>query len=326
MMELLKKLCLTFSPSGNEEKICDLIANEVKPYADEVYTDVLGNLIAHKKGNGKKLMLAAHVDEIGLALTFIDDNGFLRFGAVGGVDPIFSLYQGVEFANGTKGVVSYEEDIDSVKNIKLNKMFIDIGAKNKEEAQKKVKIGDFAAFTGEFIDMGEKISSKALDNRAGVYVLIETLKNIKKSDYDLYFVFTTQEEVGLRGAKVSAYNIEPDIAIAVDVTDTGDTPNCKKMAVKLGGGAAIKVKDSSVICDKEIREALEETAQKNGIDYQREILAYGGTDAGVIHTTKYGVKTGAVSIPVRYIHSTKETAAKSDIEGAIKLLTAFCEN
>lgn len=325
-MELLKKLCSTFSPSGNEEKICNLIANEIKPYADELYKDALGNLVARKKGNGKKLMLAAHVDEIGLVITYIDDNGFLRFGAVGGVDPIFSLYQSVVFANGTRGVVSYEEDIDSVKNIKLNKMFIDIGAKSKEEAEKKVNIGDFAVFVSEFIDMGEKISSKALDNRAGVYVLIETIKNIKNSDYDLYFVFTTQEEVGLRGAKVSAYNIEPDVAIAVDVTDTGDTPNCKTMAVKLGGGAAIKVKDSSVICDKEIREALEKTAEENGIEYQKEILAYGGTDAGVIHTTKYGVKTGAVSIPVRYIHSTKETAQKSDIEGCIKLLTAFCEN
>ena len=136
-MELLKKLCLTYSPSGNEEKICSLIMEEAKPYADDMYKDALGNLIVRKKGNGKKLMLCAHMDEIGLAVTYIDDNGFLRFGSVGGVDAIFSLYQSVEFENGTRGVISYEEDIDSIKNIKLNKMFIDIGAKDKNEALKK---------------------------------------------------------------------------------------------------------------------------------------------------------------------------------------------
>lgn len=324
-MELLKKLCAIYAPSGNEENMSSFLCEHLKKYADEIYKDVLGNLVVHKKGNGKKLMFASHIDEIGLAVTFVDDNGFLRFDAVGGVDPIYSLYQTVEFKNGTKGVISYEEDIDSVKNIKLNKMFIDIGAKNKEEALKKVEIGDFACFCGEFIDMGDKVSSKALDNRAGVYVLAKVIENIKKSQYDLYFVFTSQEEVGLRGARVASFDIEPDIAIAVDVTDTGDTPKCKTMAVNAGDGVAIKVKDSSVICDKDIRCALEKCAEKNNIPYQREILSYGGTDAGVIHTTKYGVKTGAVSIPVRYIHSTHEVAQKSDIENAINLLTAFCE-
>ncbi|MBE7054091.1 MAG: M42 family metallopeptidase [Ruminococcaceae bacterium] len=324
-MELLKKLCLTYSPSGNEEKICDLIIKEATPYADDIQKDALSNIVVHKKGNGKKLMLCAHMDEIGLAITYIDDDGFLRFGPVGGVDAIFSLYQSVEFENGTRGVISYEEDIDSIKNIKLSKMFIDIGAKDKKEAESKVNVGDFCSFSGEFLDMGNMISSKALDNRAGVYVLLRVLKELKKSDYDLYFVFTTQEEVGLRGAKVSSFNIEPDMAICVDVTDTGDTPSCKVMDVKLGMGCAIKVKDASVICDKEIRESLEKKANDNGIKFQREILSFGGTDAGAIHTSKYGVKTGAISIPVRYIHSTKETAHKDDIESAVKLIKAFCE-
>lgn len=324
-MELLKKLCQMYSPSGNEETICDFLIDEIKPYVDEIKKDALGNVIAHKKGNGKKLMLASHVDEIGVVVTFIDDNGFLRFAPVGGVDPIFSLYQSVEFKNGVKGVVSYEEDIDSVKNVKFGKMFIDIGAKNKEEAEKKVSIGDFACFCGEFYDMGNRVTSKALDNRAGVYVLIETAKKIKNTSYDLYFTFTTQEEVGLRGAKTSAYSIEPDIAIAIDVTDTGDTPNCKVMDVKLGGGVAIKIKDSSVICDKEIREKLENTAKKYDILYQKEVLAFGGTDAGAIHISKYGVKTGALSIPVRYIHSTKETLDKNDVNSCIELLCKFIE-
>jgi endoglucanase len=322
-MKLLKQLCQMYSPSGNEEIICDFLIDELKPYVDEIKKDALGNVIAHKKGNGKKLMLASHVDEIGVAVTFIDDNGFLRFAPVGGVDPIFSLYQSVEFKNGVKGVVSYEEDIDSVKNVKFGKMFIDIGAKNKEEAENKISIGDFACFTGEFIDMGDKVSSKALDNRVGVYVLIETAKKIKNTSYDLYFVFTTQEEVGLRGAKTSAYAIEPDIAIAIDVTDTGDTPNCKIMDVKLGGGVAIKVKDSSVICDKEIRQILENTAKKHNISYQKEVLAFGGTDAGAIHITKYGIKTGALSIPVRYMHANYEIADTDDMENAAKLIATF---
>lgn len=324
-MELLKKLCSTFSPSGSEERITNLIYNEVKDFADEIKRDVLGNLIVRKKGNGKKIMLAAHTDEIGVAVTFIDDNGFLRFGAVGGINPIYSLYQRVEFANGTIGVISYEENIDSVKNINISKMFIDIGAKNKSEAEKMVSIGDFASFKSEFHNNGNRVFSKALDNRAGVYVLIETLKNIKNQENDLYFVFTSQEEVGLRGARVSAFGIDPDIAIAVDVTDTGDTPNCKTMAVKLGGGVAVKVKDNSVICDKEVRESLIKCANDNDIDYQLEVLAFGGTDAGAIHTTKSGIKTGGLSIPVRYIHSTCETADFDDIKSAVKLLTLYCK-
>ena len=327
-MELLKKLCGAYSPSGNEKTITDLIFEEIKDYADSVYKDVLGNLVAVKKSdasyeNPKKIMLAAHCDEIGAVVTFIDDNGFLRFSPVGGVNAIFSLYQRVEFKNGLTGIVSYEEDIDGVKNVTFSKMFIDIGAKNKEEAEKMVKVGDFASFKGEFSANGTRIFSKALDNRAGVYVLIKTLKSIKTTQNELYFVFTSQEEVGLRGARVSAFDIMPDIAIAVDVTDTGDTPNCKRSVVKLSGGAAIKVKDSSVICDSDVRLSLEKCAEENNIPFQREVLAFGGTDAGAIHLTKSGVKTGGVSIPVRYIHSTCECADFEDINACVNLLANY---
>ena len=234
-MELLKELTEKYGPSGRENKIREYIKEQVLPYADEVETDVLGNLIAHKKGDGKKVMMASHMDEIGVIVTFIDDNGFLRFSAVGGLNTKDLLYNRVCFENGVTGVIGTEKDN---KDRVISKFFIDIGAKNKIEAEKMVSIGDMAIFDGKFVESGDIVISKALDNRAGCYVLIEALKQVE-SDNDLYFVFTTQEEVGLRGAKTSAYGIEPDIAIAIDVTDTGDTPNAEDMAVKMGKGAAI---------------------------------------------------------------------------------------
>ncbi|MBE7038255.1 MAG: M42 family metallopeptidase [Ruminococcaceae bacterium] len=316
----LQKLINTYGISGDEGEISDLIASLTKDYATEVYKDILGNLVVHKKGNGKKLMFAAHMDEIGIMVTYIDDNGFIRFGMVGGVDKYNCLYQRVKFKNGTVGVVGYEEKISDIKNIKVSNLYIDIGAKNREEAEKMVSVGDTAVFLGECIVQNNRVISHALDNRIGVYVLIEAIKRIKNNKNDLYFVFTVQEEVGLRGAKTSAFSIEPDYAIAVDVTDTGDTPECNVMAVSLGNGAAIKIKDSSVLCNREVVDALKECANKNKIKYQLEVLEAGGTDAGAIHLTKGGIKTGAVSIPVRYIHTPCETADLCDVENAISLI------
>ncbi len=322
-MEVLRKLTGTWSPSGNEEPAAKLIKEQIAGYVDEITTDALGNLIAHKKGVGKKIMLSAHMDEIGLIVVDIDDNGFLRFAAVGGVDVFPSLYQRVRFANGTAGVVAYEESLDEMKDLKFDKMYIDIGAVSKEEAMEKVSIGDIAVFEGGLERLGGAIMSKALDNRIGVYVLIDVIKQVTASPYDLYFVFSSQEEVGLRGAKAAAFAIEPDVGIAIDVTDTGDTPNCKKMAVKLGGGPAIKVKDSSVICHPKVRTALEAAAKADGVAYQHEIMTDGGTDAGAIHTSRGGVMTGAVSIPARYIHTPSELVRVDDVNGTIRLLAAF---
>ena len=185
-----------------------------------------------------------------------------------------------------------------------------------------VKIGDMANFEGAFSVNGNKIVSKALDNRAGCYVLIETLKNAE-GENDLYFVFTVQEEVGLRGAKTSAYGIDPDLAIAVDVTDTGDTPNAEDMAVKLGCGAAIKVMDRSVLCDAEVRCSLIEAAKNANVSYQLEVMNDGGTDAGAIAVSRAGIKTGGVSIPTRYIHSPSEMADLNDIKNCITVIGEF---
>ena len=320
-MELLKKLSLFYAPSGREKGITDFIAEEVKGFADEVCTDNLGNLIVHKKGAGKRIMFAAHTDEIGIVVTYIDDNGYLRFSDVGGLYTKYLSGRRVVFANGTEGVVSTEPKND--KNRLMN-MYIDIGAKTREEAEKSVNVGDMAVFLGGFTEQNGVIIAKALDNRAGCYALIEALKRVK-SENDLYFVFTVQEEVGLRGARTAAYSIDPDIAIAVDVTDTGDTPKSDSVAVKLGGGAAVKVMDYSVICDSGVKSALIALAEANGIKHQLEVMTEGGTDAGVIHFSRGGVKTGGISIPTRYIHSPSEMIEKSDLDAVIRLITLFAE-
>ena len=224
-MDLLKKLTQCFGPSGNEEEIREFIKNEIKNNVDDIRTDALGNLIARKKGPGKKIMFAAHMDEIGLITTFIDKNGFIRFSAIGGIMPFRILYQKVSFKNGTVGIVSYEEKLEKMADLTLEKMYIDIGAKSREQAEEKVNIGDAACFMSNFNLEFDTVSSKALDNRIGCYILIEALKSLNDNHNDLYFVFTAQEELGLRGAGTSAYSINPDYAIAVDITGTGDTPN-----------------------------------------------------------------------------------------------------
>lgn len=320
-MELLERLVNCCSVSGNENSVRELIKNEASKYSDEIYEDAMGNLIVRKKGLGKKIMLAAHMDEIGVIVTFVEENGFLRFAPVGGLYTKDLLGRRVEFSDGTLGVIGIEEE---AKERTVQKMFIDIGARDKKEAEKTVKIGDTACFTGEFRVQNNRVISKALDNRAGCYVLLEVLKECKKTNNDLYFVFTVQEEVGLRGAKTSAFSIMPDLALSVDVTDTGDTPKSEVMAVSLGKGCAIKVMDSSCMCSFDVRSTLIELAKKNSIPYQLEVLTAGGTDAGAIHLTGSGVKTGGISIPTRFIHSPSEMADIDDIGACIRLASAFC--
>ena len=325
-MDLLEKLTQITSPSGNEGAICDFIENEIKDYVDEVYRDNLGNLIAHKKGDGARVLFDAHTDEIGILATFIEDNGYIRFANLGGVSPYNALYSRVKFLNGTVGVVSVDASRDDImKNLKLSDLYIDIGAKDKEEAESKVSIGDAAAFVGEFTDLGNKVVSKALDDRVACYCLIKVIKEIKSQKNDLYFVFAASEELGLRGAKAASTAINPDYAVALDVTSTGDTLGKRKMAVKLGGGAAIKIKDNSILCHPYIKQLMIDTCKKYDIPYQTEVLEIGGTDAGAIHLSGAGVATGAISIPTRYIHSPSEVADKGDIEAVIDLSIKLIE-
>jgi len=325
MKDIIKKLTEVYGPSGDEEKVRNIIKKEVKPYADEVKVDTLGNLIVRKKGNGKKILFAAHMDEIGFIVSYIDKKGFLRFSPVGGIFPVNILHQRVQFKSGLVGVIGEEKRKSMKDPLELDKMYIDIGAESKEKAEKKIRIGDMAVFKREFEDIGNRVVAKSLDDRIACAVLIETLKTLKKKNNDLFFVFTVQEEVGLRGARTSAFGISPDYAIAVDVTDTGDTPEAERISLTLGKGAAIKVKDWGMITSREVRDRLINLAEKKKIPYQLEIIEGGTTDAMVIEVTKSGVPTGAVSIPTRYIHSPSEMADMRDVEASVKLLKTFAE-
>ncbi|MBS4536260.1 M42 family metallopeptidase [Clostridium sp. D2Q-14] len=323
--DLLKSLVRTFSPSGNEERIRNLIVNEIKDYVDEMEIDTLGNLIARKKGLGKRIMIAGHMDQIGLMITDIDKDGFLRFTNVGGISPLLSIQQRVIFDNGIVGIISNEK-IDDKNKLKLEHLYIDIGAKDKKEAEDKINIGDVCVYLNEYYVDESRITSGCLDDRIGCYVMIETLKSLKDTNNDLYFVFTVQEELGIRGAKTSAYKINPDVGIAIDVTKTGDTPKAERFAVGLGKGTAIKVMDKSVIVHPKVKDIMVDTAQKNNIKYQMEVLEHGGTDSGAIHLTREGVPSGVISIPTRYIHSSNETIYKEDVENSIVLLKEVLKN
>ena len=326
MLELLKKLTQTNAPSGNEERLHNIITEEIKDYVDEITIDPLGNLIAHKRGNGAKVMFAAHMDEIGLIVTYITDKGFLKVSNLGGVSPTTALHQRVIFADGTVGVVALDDtNADLSKGIRLSDLYVDIGAGSREEAEKLVSIGDCAAFCGDFYANGNTVISKALDDRSGCAVLISAIKQIKTVKNDLYFVFTISEELGLRGAKTSAYSIAPDYAVAIDVTRTGDTPSKLSMAVSLGGGAAIKIKDSSFLAHPYIKQLMKDTCEEFCIPHQFEVLEAGGTDSGAIHLTGGGVATGCISIPTRYIHSPCEQINLRDLESAARLAVKMIE-
>jgi len=322
-VELIKKLTQAFGPSGSEEEVFNIIKEEVRDICDEITHDAMGNMICVKKGRGKKIMVAAHADEIGIMVTHIEEEGFLRFATIGGVYVEHLVGRRVKFKNGTVGVIGVEH-LEDKKDFKLEKLYIDIGAKDKKEAEELVKIGESGSFVGEFVEAGDRLVSKAFDDRIGCYVAIEALKKMK-TENELYFVFTVQEEVGLRGATTATYNINPDFAIAVDVTATGDTPKAKKMAVALGKGAAIKLMDRSIIVSPHVRDMVIEVAKENSIPYQLEVLEFGGTDAGAIHLSRGGVPSGVISIPTRYVHSVSEMVDKKDVEANINLLVKILE-
>ncbi len=324
MKNLIRELVESYGPSGFETDVTDKIIDLIKDYVDDFYVDTLGNLIAHKKGNGKTVMFSAHTDEIGVVITHIDKNGFLRFDRVGGLNTLTLLGNRVRFANGVIGVIGREKG--TLKDFAIDKMFIDIGAESREQAKEQVSIGDFAVFHREFTDLGNRVVAKSMDDRIGCVVLIEAIRKLNKTNHDLYFVFSTQEEVGLRGARTAAYGIEPDLGIALDVTMTGDTPEAPRMDVSLGSGAAIKVKDSSLIAHPKVKELLIRLAEEKKIDYQLEVLPAGGTDAGAIHLTKEGVPSGTISIPCRYVHTVSEMVDVRDVKNCIDLVLAVIQD
>lgn len=318
--EYFKTVGAAFGPSGREQKVREEITRLARPLADEITVDAMGNLICHKKGEGRKIMLAAHMDSIGIVATYIDEKGFIRFSQVGGLFKGDLINIQVVFENGTRGVISYEEKTP-FKELTMAELFIDIGASSRENAEKRVRVGDFAVFEAPRFEQDGVICGPYLDNRIGCVTLLLAMEQLQPTANDLYFVFTAQEEVGLRGAGPAAFAIAPDYGIAVDVTDTGDLPERKyPMAVSMGGGPAIKVMDSSVLCAPVVREALEHAAQELAIAVQQEILRFGGTDTAALQRSRGGVPSGAVSIPTRYIHSPSEMCAIADVERAAALL------
>ena len=325
LIKILEMLVETPGPSGSEHLIRQKIQDEIRDYVDEMYTDALGNLIARtgsKGEGGKRVMVSAHTDEIGLMVTHVDDNGFARFISIGGVSPLTCLGGRVLFMNGTRGVIGIEQ-LAANEQPTLAQLFIDTGATSKEDST--VTVGDVAGFERPLLNLGKRLVAKSMDDRAAVAVAIQALKTIKKTANEIYFVFSTQEEVGLRGAITAAYGVDPEVGIAIDVTRTGDTPKGVKMAVALGDGPAIKVRDASFIADPRVIDWMVNEAKAQGLPYQMEVLEAGGTDGAAIQRTRAGVPAGCLSIPCRYIHTPSEMVDLDDLEQCVVLLTGLLE-
>lgn len=336
MKDLLKKLADAPGVSGFEDEIRDIMINELKDSVDHIEVDNLGNLIATRNGapNGKKIMLAAHMDEIGLMVRYIDKNGFIKFSKIGGINDQMLLNQEVSIhtSNGiVTGVIGSKpphrmKEAERKKIVEYEDMFIDIGACDKEEAEKIVKLGDTITINQEFTKLGTLYKGKALDNRIGCAVLIEVMRKAE-GNATIYGVGTVQEEVGLKGAKTAAYKLNPDMALALDVTISGDHPGIKEEEApsKTGKGPAIILADASgrgIITHPEIKELLISVADEEGIPYQLEVSDGGTTDATAIHLTREGIPTGVISPPTRYIHTPVSVVSLEDIENAAKLILA----
>ncbi len=331
--DLFAKICKAPGAPGFENPVRKIVLQEIEGLVDEVKVDSLGNVIALKKGQqnpeGKKVMVAAHMDEIGFIVTHIDDKGFVRFHTLGGFDPKTLTAQRV-IIHGKQDLIGVmgSKPIHVMSQEERNKLpkttdyFIDLGLP-KEEVEKSVRVGDPITRERDLIEIGECLNGKSIDNRVAVFILIEALKKLKNNPYDVYAVFTVQEEVGIRGANVAAHQIDPDFGIGLDTTIAFDVPGAPahEKVTELGKGAAIKIMDASTICDPRMVDFLQSTAEKSGIAWQPEILTAGGTDtAGVQRMGKRGAISGAISIPTRHLHQVIEMAHKKDILACIDLL------
>ncbi|MCA9752741.1 MAG: M42 family metallopeptidase [Gemmatimonadetes bacterium] len=337
-VELLSELCRTPGPPGREERIREIVIRELSPLVDEIEVDRMGNVFATRrprgragKGEPRRVMLSAHMDEISLIVTHVDEHGFLRFAPLGGFDPKTLSTQRV-IVHGCKDVlgvigskpIHIMTDEERQRPPKLEHFFIDLGLP-KAKVDKLVSVGDLATRERDFVDIGDSVCTKSLDDRVGVFVMIEAVRALKSHAVEVIAVATTQEEVGIRGATVAAEALRPDLGIALDVTLANDVPGASSedYVTKLGAGTAIKVMDSSVISDFRVVDALRAIAQKKKIPYQMEVLTKGGTDTAAIQRAGGGVPAGCVSIPSRYVHSVIEMCHRKDIQASIDLLVAF---
>jgi len=328
---LLKKLSEAFGVSGHEDAVRQLIQDEIKDLVDEQRVDALGNLIALKKGGEprRKVMVAAHMDEVGLMIVYVEREGSLRFRPVGGIDNRVLLSKKVLIGdNKVPGVIGAKpvhllEEKARQQVVRVEEMSIDIGASSKEEAERLVKLGDYAAFDVSFVELGgslRTVKGKAFDDRAGCAVLVELLR--QSYPFDFYAVFTVQEEVGLRGAQVAAYSIAPHVAFALEGTVCDDLPKERDISptTTLGAGPAITIMDRSVIADRRLVNLLVDTAHKHGIPYQFKQPGVGGTDAGAIHLARAGIPAAVVAVPARNIHSPVCTLSLNDLDNSVHLM------
>jgi len=329
MIDLIKKLTEAYGPSGREEEVHSLLLRELEGHVDGYKFDNVGNLLVWKTGSsGKKILFDAHADEIGLVVTNIDDRGFLRVESVGGVPPHAYVGHRVRFPNAV-GVVYVEGETEEERkknftNLNLDNMFVDIGARNRDEATKIVPIGSFGVYDSYFYTNGDLLVSKAMDDRVGCAIIVEIFKRAKKPLNTIIGSFTVQEEVGLIGASVAAYSLVPDICIAIDVTDSSDYPKSfKRHSMTLRKGPAIKVKDRASISNREIVERLVQIAEQEKIPYQMEVLTFGGTNAAALQRTRAGIPSATVSIPTRYVHSPSEIVSLEDVQNAVELLLNY---
>jgi putative aminopeptidase FrvX len=340
-VELLRRLCEAPGAPGREERIRKVVLEALKPLCDEVSVDALGNVIGKKagaaRGGGEKplrLMLSSHMDEISFIVTHVDDSGFIRFTPLGGFDPKTLTAQRVTVHGkrdllgvlGSKPVhIMTEEEKKTAP--KLEDYFIDVGL-SAAEVRELVSVGDDVTRQRDLVEVGNTLNGKSFDNRMGVFVMLEALRQVQRHSVDVYAVASVQEEIGLRGATVAARNVDPDIGIALDITVANDVPEAKphEHVTRLGGGAAIKVMDSSVVCNPKVVAFLRTIADARQIPYQLEVLTRGGTDTAALQRSGKGAAVGCISIPTRYVHSVIEMCHKDDIRACIRLLGAFVES
>jgi putative aminopeptidase FrvX len=336
LAETLEKLSNACGIAGREEEVRGLMKNFLKPYVDEVKEDKLGNIIGIKKGkkNAPKVMLAAHMDEIGLLVKIISKKGFIQFAKIGGIDDRILLAQKVIVyteKGQLHGIIGskpphIQKEEERKRVLTCDELFIDIGAENQEQAKKMgVKIGDPVGFDIKFAKVGKNIViGRAFDDRVGCAVLVEVMKRLEKTECTVYAVGTVQEEVGLRGATTAAFGIYPDVGIALDVTIAGDVPGVKEVEapIKLGKGPSIEIADMGLIAHPKVVRLLVDAAEENKIPYQLETGLPGSTDAARISLTREGVPSGVISIPTRYIHSPSSLLSLEDAENAVKLTVA----
>jgi putative aminopeptidase FrvX len=323
---LIRKLTEAYGPSGREAELRQIVRAEIKGECDYITEDALGNLIGVVKAkakSGRRIMLAAHMDEIGLIVSHIDEHGFARVAPIGGVYPLNCVGSRVRFASGRAGVIGHEEREDDKRVPALDHLFVDVGAADRESCP--VRVGEMAVFDRPFVEAGNRLIAKAMDDRIGVAILIETMHRLKRTLHEIQFVFTVQEEVGLRGARTSAFHLDPEIAVSIDVTLTGDTPRCPPMAVALGKGPAVKVRDSGMISDPRVVEWMTGAAAAQRIPCQLEVLERGTTDAAMIQVSRAGVPAGCLSVPCRYVHSPSEMVDMGDVDYSVKLLLAMLQ-